>query len=397
MNLITRPYKRHFIHSSITVILFSVLLAGCKGNSSGPDDSNTVSRIEIQSDQTDLWLDDSLQLKANLLSSKGDLLPTQPIQWSSTDPGILEINQTGLIRAKQTGTAEIVARYENLSDTLLFSIYTYALVYESVVEDYPALYLLKLDENATPQLLPGLRQFSYEPAASNDGNFIVYTALDLEAFNYDLWLYDVQNQSSTRLTTHPEIDDMASWSPDGLKIAFRSDRQMRGGDILIYNLAEKTVTNLTDVPGVAIEDRQPSWSPDGSQIVYSSNESGRMNIWLMNPDGSEKRQIRFTQEYDTEAAWSPDGKKIIYRTNFEDGFDFTVYDVEAETYDRMEIPGYEFMPAWSPDGRWLAYVHRNQLNDRPEIYMMRPDGSDSRRLTPDEWTGGQNPTFLRVQ
>lgn len=392
-----RLFKRHPIHSFITLTLFGILFAGCEGNSSGPDDSNTVSRIEIQSDKTELWLEDSRQLKANLLSSKGDILPTQTILWSSTDSEILEINQTGLIRAKQTGTAGIVARYENLSDTLIFSIYTYALVYESVVEDYPALYLLKLEENATPQLLPGLRPFSYEGAASHDGNFIVYTALELDTFNYDLWLYDVQNQSSTRLTTHPEIDDMASWSPDGAKIAFRSDRQMRGGDILIYNLAENSVTNLTDVPGVAIEDRQPAWSPDGSTIAYSSNESGRMNIWLMNPDGSEKRQIRFTAEYDTESAWSPDGKKIIYRTNYEDGFDFTVYDVVDETFDRMDVTGYEFMPAWSPDGRWLAYVHRNQLNDRPEIYMMRPDGSDSRRLTPEEWTGGQNPTFLRVQ
>lgn len=377
-------------------LILTLFSAGCKDNITTHIQPEPVSGIEIQSKKTDLWLEDKLQLTASFFTSNGDTLPAQNVQWTELNPEILGISTNGEIEALQTGSAGIVARYESLSDTLVFNIYTYALVYESVIEGSPSLYLLKLEENALPQQLPAIRPFSFEPAASNDGKNIVYSAFDNSTYNTDLYLYSIEDESSTRLTNSPDIDDMATWSPDDKKIAFRREIT-RGGDIMIYDRTDQTIINLTDVPGVSIEDRQPAWSPDGSEIVYSSTESGRMNIWLMNTDGSNQRQIRFTEQYDTEAAWSPDGKKIIYRTNYEGGFDFTVYNTESKTFERMDIPGYEFMPAWSPDGRWIACVRRAELSDRPEIYLMRPDGTEMKRIILETWNGGQNPTFLRIQ
>lgn len=71
-----------------------------------------------------------------------------------------------MVMVLQTGSANIIAEHETLSDTLTFNIYTYALMYESVAEDFHALYILKLEENSNPQLLPGLRPDSkhyFEP------------------------------------------------------------------------------------------------------------------------------------------------------------------------------------------------------------------------------------------
>ncbi|MDX1585585.1 MAG: hypothetical protein R3222_02530 [Balneolaceae bacterium] len=378
----------------------SLFFRGCKDDLSVPDPSREdVVRIEIQSEKTDLWIGDTLQLFAKLYTASGDTVTGRTPIWYGSPADLLEVSETGMIRAFKSGEATVTVSFENISSEITIQVYTYDLVFESLAGEFgqPSIYRLVLnDPYAIPVQLQGLQPIAYEPAVSPDGTSLVYTALDAAAYNVDLYLYRLLDGTNIRLTFSDDVDDMATWSPDQKKLAFRREIT-RGGDIMIYNFEDQTVTNLTDVPGVFIEDRQPAWSPDGTQIVYSSSESGRMNIWLMNSDGSGKRQLRFTEMYDTEATWSTDGKKIIYRTNYAGGSDFTVYNTETEEFERLEIPGYEFMPAWSPDGRWIAMVRRENLQDRPEIFLMRPDGTELKRITKEEWSGGQNPAFLRSQ
>lgn len=378
----------------------TLLFSGCKDRLSDPDSSGEdVVRIEIRSDKTELWVEDTLQLYAKLYTASGDTVSGRTLSWFSSHVDRLEVMETGLIRALKAGESTVTVSYQDITSEITINVYAYDLIFESVSAetDQSSIYRLALNEPvAAPVQLPGLQPFAYEPAISADGTSMVYSAFDEATYNVDLYLYNLQEETSTRLTFTQDIDDMANWSPDQKKIVFRRELT-RGGDIMIYNLGDQSTVNLTDVPGVFIEDRQPAWSPNGLEIVYSSSESGRMNIWLMSPDGSNKRQLRFTEMYDTEAAWAPDGKKIIYRTNYAGGFDFTVYHTETEVFDRLEIPGFEFMPAWSPDGRWIAFVWRATLQDRPEVYLMRPDGTEMKRITKEEWNGGQNPAFLRTQ
>jgi Tol biopolymer transport system component len=391
-----RPISEAFLFTAL--VFLALIIWGCKDNLSVPDSPDDVHRIEIQNGKPDLWLEDTLQLAAKLYTESGGLITGRSISWYSDHPEIVEVTAEGLVRAFKNGEATVTAAYNNISSGLTINVYSYALVFESLdSSNKPSIYRLALnDDSATPVQLQGIEPYSYEPAVSSDGNYIVYSSLDSSTYNVDLYLYNLLEENSTRLTFSPDVDDMASWSPDNKKIVFRREIT-RGGDIMIYDLEDQSITNLTDVPGVFIEDRQPAWSPNGSKIVYSSSESGRMNIWLMSPEGSNKRQLRFTEMYDTEAAWTPDGKKIIYRTNYAGGFDFTVYDTETDEFKRIEIPGYEFMPAVSPDGRWIAYVWRATLQDRPEIYLMRSDGSGMKRITREAWKGGQNPAFLRTR
>lgn len=376
-----------------------VLLIGCNANPSAPDNRESpIARIEIKSAKSEFWLTDTLTIAADLFATDGTPIHDRPITWTSSNPDQLAISAEGFVEANAVGEAMITARSEGVSASKSFKIFTYELVYEVAINRQPTLYSLSIDGNGEPQQLTGLEPYAYEPAASPDGKTIIYTAVD-ENLNSELYVYDLQTQTSERLTNNPNIDDMAAWHPHDSKIAFRSNTQGRTEDIVVYDFTSNSTVNLTlDPPGIAIEDRQPSWSPDGEKIVFSSYLSGNMDLWIMDADGSNKTQLFSHPGYDTEAAWSPDGAKILFRRWAENGMSLMLYDVETSVVEEINLPGQQRMPAWSPDGRWIAFVSHPELHDRPEIYIARPDGSELELITRDlSWGGGQNPTFRKIQ
>lgn len=401
-SLTQRPVAKTKFGSAF--LLIALFISGCEENTSGPDISDTVYRIEIQTDKTELWLADTLQLQVKFFAQNGSELPSKTVSWSSDKPEILEANNRGILTALDTGEAIITATYDNLSFSVTFDVYTYILIYAGLEGDtgIPSLFKLELDEGSVPQQLEGIEPFALEPAASPDGSKLIYTAL-VDQYNYDLFLYDVETKISTRLTTDDEQDDMGNWSPDNEYVVFRSHIEQRQGHVFTYRLESGTFTNITPDPLPAtFENREPAVSPDNTTIVYTSNVSGRANLWLMNTDGFNKTQLTFVDEfYNTEPVWSPDGTHILFRRNYDStagiDMDLVVITPDGNEVKRLPLPGQQRMPAWSPDGRWIAFVSHPELNDRPEIYMMRPDGSDMKRITKEVWDGGQNPTFLRIQ
>ena len=103
------------------------------------------------------------------------------------------------------------------------------------------------------------------------------------------------------------------FSPDGEKIVFISDRT--GNDeIWIMNYDGTNQRQLTF--NEEKRDNFPSFSPDGQEIVFSSVEIGSLNlnwdIWIMNRDGTNQRQLTFDKDIDAFPFFSPDGKEIVF-------------------------------------------------------------------------------------
>jgi len=147
--------------------------------------------------------------------------------------------------------------------------------------------------------------WAYEQArqnknASPDGGFRVVVSSE-QIRTSQLWVINLADRTRRQLTDFNEIAYDPVWSPTGNRIAFVSPES--GNDELYVINADGT--GLTQLTYNDWEwDKYPSWSPDGQQLAFWSNrESRRKQIWIMNVDGSNVRNLSSNQYNDWEPVW----------------------------------------------------------------------------------------------
>jgi serine/threonine-protein kinase len=165
-----------------------------------------------------------------------------------------------------------------------------------------------------------------------------------------------------------------AWSPDGRRIAFRSRWRM---DIYVIDVDGSGLTNLTRHPAV---DAAPAWSPDGRRLAFVSERDGEPAIYVMDADGGNVTRLIPNPASLQYLAWSPDGRRIAFNSD-RDG-DREIYIVGADGSGLKRLTsnrGEDGHPSWSPDGRQIVF-HRQVLGHL-QVHIMNADGSDARRLT----------------
>ncbi len=272
------------------------------------------------------------------------------------------------------------------------------------------------------------------PTISRDGSTIVFRNL------FDFYRYDVKAKSTkkirlvyrgeqqedplSRVTTTSATE--VSFSDDGLEVAF-----IAGGDLFVMDTVLREPKQITNTPE---EERDPVFSKDGSAIVFASDKDGQSDIWsakrsddtkywwqadefnltnltkdaekeyslkaspdgktlsylrlrgdlwIMNMDGSNKRQI--LQSWNSpQYNWSPDSKWVVYAVS-DNNFNSDVWvkpiDGSQEPVNISQHPDNEGNPVWSPDGKVIAFSGR-RVGDESDIYFVyltkESDETDSR-------------------
>jgi Tol biopolymer transport system component len=178
--------------------------------------------------------------------------------------------------------------------------------------------------------------YTAEGVLSHDGKKIVFTSL--KDGDLDIYTMNVDGTDMKRLTTTPGYDGGPWWSPDDKQIVYRAWHYDNDKDLQAYKdlLAKRMIrpnrmelfvmnadgSNQRQITKLGGANFGPSWTPDGKQIIFSSNHknprSGNFDLYLVNLDGTGLEQITTSPVFDGFPMFSPDGKKLLWASNRHD-------------------------------------------------------------------------------
>ena len=222
-----------------------------------------------------------------------------------------------------------------------------------------------------------------QPAVSRDGRKIVFIRLHSAGQIYTM---DANGANQTRMTNNSHADYEPALSPNAKKIVFVSNRQGRA-EIFEMNADGSDVRQLTN--GGDDPASQPSFSPDGKQIVFTRNRGSRQGerevhqheIYVMNADGTDVVQLTRSDD-DQRPSFSPDDKTIIFSSLR--GGRWQIHTINAQDGGNLTTPRpslyNENEPAFSPHGSKIVFV-RLGGGIAARLFSMNRNGSDVVQLT----------------
>ncbi len=185
-------------------------------------------------------------------------------------------------------------------------------------------------------------------------------------------------------------------SPEFAGLAFVRDSQIH------VIRADGALVRLTNT-GPGVWNLDPTWSPDGQRLAFASNRAGRKigafadtsDIYVMNADGSNVVR-RTSGGYNVDPAWSPDGRTIAFTTLEQGSAGIAVIDAAGAQGPMvlLDRPGYDAQPSWSPDGQRITFTSDWRAYDFVyDLYVMNADGSDVRELLVGPFLSADGPQF----
>ncbi|MCC6297850.1 MAG: PD40 domain-containing protein [Anaerolineales bacterium] len=187
---------------------------------------------------------------------------------------------------------------------------------------------------------------------------------------FEIYSINVNGDEQQRLTRNIGSLYAPELSPSGELILFTKN----GDGLWVMKPDGDNPRPLTDR-----DDIDPTWSPDGSMIAFASSRNGERQLFVMNADGLNIRQVTDLNNMGGRSSWSPDGTRLAFYRGPAGDHNIYVINIDGTGLVQLTNGGDNLGPTWSPDGNWIAFTSFRDGNN--EIYIIHPDGTGLTRLT----------------
>jgi hypothetical protein len=197
----------------------------------------------------------------------------------------------------------------------------------------------------------------WTPRLSPDGRFVAYGAFGEARESSDLWVTELQNGTTRRLTDDDGDSNDPQWSADGAAIAYSANAP-GGKDVMLRKLGGGEGRVLAARSGTQFPN---DWLRDGALLVSEQAGDNRYDILIQPKDGSTPQPYAATAADETGARISPDGRWVAY-TSDESGRAEVYLDAYPRPHHRVKLSNSGGLhPVWRADGRELYYWNGDQL------------------------------------
>ena len=224
----------------------------------------------------------------------------------------------------------------------------------------------------------------FYPSMAPDGKSVVYAQFGGENI-YDIYEITLDGQA-TQLTDGLGILTAPEISPDDSLIAFTHGYPLEDHAIWVM---DRDGSNPRQVYESGWD---PTWSPSGEEILFASDFNGTIQMYIIGLDGGSPRQVNVMDYLRGRTDWSPRGEIVTYSgTSWHR--ELFLMNVDGSGVRQITPEGGNSQgPSFSPDGNWVtftAYFDHYREDHGCEVYVMRTDGTDLRRLTDNDYCDWQ--------
>jgi TolB protein len=230
-------------------------------------------------------------------------------------------------------------------------------------------------DGANHQFLTNGQTIVLTPRLSPDQRSIVY--MSYENRKPAIYIYDRNARRQHLVASNVNLNFAPRFSPDGKTVLFSMSVS---GNIDLYKVAAAgggTPVRLTNAPGI---DTGGSYSPDGSKIAFESDRSGTQQLYVMDADGSNPHRISFGGGRYATPNWSPRGDLIAFTRTGGGAFRIGVMSPGGGDEKLLTSSWGDEGPSWSPNGRVLMFFRAAQGSGRPDLWSVDLTGVNARRI-----------------
>ena len=233
-------------------------------------------------------------------------------------------------------------------------------------------------EPAGPKRVSKIGDFIQHLTWSPDGKKFLFTRIHKGKMG--LWTMNVDGSELKALLPKevmPHFD--GHWSPDSKKIIFVYDKLQGTDGKLQIDVMNADGTEQKNLIAHKAFEEAPRWSPDGKAIIWAGTREKNQEIFVADADGKNIKRLTNGPPSNS-PSWSPDGKHIAFTSGRTGNLDIFVMKADGSDVRRLTTnPTMDYWPVWSPDGKRIAFTSNRDGNY--EIYVMKADGSEQRNLT----------------